>query len=47
MNDSTTDKYFEYFIDFKYKLDEETEDKLINEFCETHPSAPQCKIFDD
>ena len=22
-------------------------DKLLDEFCDTHPGAPQCKVFDD
>jgi len=23
------------------------QDKLLDEFCDTHPGAPQCKIFDE
>ncbi len=23
------------------------EDKLLDKFCDSHPSAPQCKVFDD
>ena len=22
-------------------------DKLLDEFCDTHPGAPQCKVFDE
>lgn len=22
-------------------------DKQLDEFCDTHPSAPQCKVYDD
>ena len=23
------------------------QDKLLDDFCDTHPGAPQCKVFDD
>jgi len=26
---------------------ERHKDKLLDEFCDTHPGAPQCKVFDD
>ena len=22
-------------------------DKVLDKFCDTHPSAPQCKVYDD
>lgn len=22
-------------------------DKLLDDFCDTHPGSPQCKVFDD
>ena len=26
---------------------ERHKDKVLDVFCDTHPSAPQCKVFDD
>lgn len=26
---------------------ERHKDKQLDKFCDTHPSAPQCKVFDD
>ena len=26
---------------------ERHKDKLLDEFCDTHPGSPQCKVFDD
>ena len=26
---------------------ERHQDKVLDHFCDTHPSAPQCKVFDD
>ena len=47
------DKYKEFEVDFHANetLDEEEKnqhkDKLLEFFCDTHPSAPQCKVYDD
>tara|TARA_B100001939_G_scaffold288494_1_gene259365 strand:- start:890 stop:1108 length:219 start_codon:yes stop_codon:yes gene_type:complete len=47
------DKYAEYSTDFSAN-EEPTEDsayrhrdQYLEVFCDTHPSAPQCKVFDD
>lgn len=50
------DKYQEFEVDF-HALEpcdvkdkgcvERHRDKVLDEFCDTHPSAPQCKVFDD
>ena len=26
---------------------ERHKDKILDDFCDTHPDAPQCKVFDD
>ena len=50
------DKYAEYEVDFHAtepcEIDDKDcqsrhRDKLLDEFCDSHPSAPQCKVFDD
>ena len=50
------DKYKEYEVDFHglEAVDEADKgqkdrhrDEQLNKFCDTHPSAPQCKVFDD
>ena len=38
------------FTDEDSKLDDwhtRHQDKLLDDFCDHHPSAPQCKVFDD
>jgi len=47
------DKYAEYSTDFSAN-EAPTEDsayrhrdKYLEVFCDTHPSAPQCKVYDD
>lgn len=49
------DKYSEYKVEFHgnetCEIDDEDckrrhADKLLDEFCDSHPSAPQCKVFD-
>ena len=50
------DKYKQYEVDF-HALEpcdiEDSEckqrhrDQILDQFCDTHPSAPQCKVYDD
>jgi len=49
----SNDKYAEYSTDFSAN-EAPTEDsayrhrdKYLEVFCDTHPSAPQCKVYDD
>ena len=50
------DKYKEFEVDFHASEPCEIDDKeckdrhrdqVLDIFCDTHPSAPQCKVFDD
>ena len=50
------DKYAEYEVDFHANepVDENDEqqkarhrDKVLDKICDTHPSAPMCKVYDD
>jgi hypothetical protein len=50
------DKYKEYEVDFHASEPCEVDDKgckdrhrdqVLDIFCDTHPSAPQCKVYDD
>ncbi len=50
------DKYQEYEVDFHAtepcdiedkSCKDRHQDKVLDNFCDTHPSAPQCKVFDD
>ena len=58
MTSDPNDKYSEYKVDFHAKEGPSEEegkeawetrhrDKLLDNFCDDHPSAPQCKVFDD
>ena len=51
-----TDKYAEYKVDFHANeaVDETDKDqvarhrdKILEQICDTHPSAPMCKVYDD
>jgi hypothetical protein len=50
------DKYKEFEVDFHASEPCEIDDKecknrhrdqVLDIFCDTHPSAPQCKVYDD
>jgi len=56
LQNDPNDKYAEYEVDLHCiepcELDDEDckrrhSDKVLDEFCDTHPSAPQCKVYDD
>ena len=51
-----TDKYSEYKVGFHanepYDIDDKAcasrhRDKVWEEICDSHPSAPMCKVYDD
>ena len=50
-----TDKYFEYkspcpvMSQWMRMIDQVARhrDKVLDEICNTHPSAPMCKVYDD
>lgn len=51
-----TDKYSEYKVDFHANepcdINDKAcasrhRDKVLEEICDSHPSAPMCKVYDD
>ena len=59
LNQDPNDKYSEYEVDFHAHEEEDANldtheayesrhrDKVLDQICDTHPSAPMCKVFDD